>query len=50
MSLSWEGVFAYAVDAMSLSWEGMFAYAFLPFRFIAPVLIDLYWDFPNEEL
>jgi hypothetical protein len=23
---------------MSLSWEGMFAYAFLPFRFIAPVL------------
>ena len=29
---------AYAVDAMSLSWEGMFAYAFPPFRFLAPVL------------
>jgi ribonuclease HI len=27
-----------AVDAMSLSWEGMFAYAFPPFRFLAPVL------------
>jgi hypothetical protein len=38
MSLSWEGMFAYAVDAMSLSWEGMFAYAFHPFRFLAPVL------------
>jgi hypothetical protein len=29
---------AYAVDAMSLSWEGMFAYAFPPFRFLTPVL------------
>ena len=29
---------AYAVAAMSLSWEGMFAYAFPPFRFLAPVL------------
>jgi hypothetical protein len=29
---------AYAVDVMSLSWEGMFAYAFPPFRFLAPVL------------
>jgi hypothetical protein len=29
---------AYAVDAMSVSWEGMFAYAFLPFRFLAPFL------------
>jgi hypothetical protein len=29
---------AYAVDAMSLSWEGMFAYAFPPFRFLVPVL------------
>ena len=29
---------AYAVNAMSLSWEGMFAYAFPPFRFLAPVL------------
>jgi hypothetical protein len=32
---------AYAVDAMSLSWEGMFAYAFPPFRFLAPVLHKL---------
>jgi hypothetical protein len=29
---------AYAVDAMSLSWEGMFAYAFPSFRFFTPVL------------
>lgn len=29
---------AYAVDAMSLSWEGMFAYAFPPFRCLAPIL------------
>jgi hypothetical protein len=29
---------AYAVAAMSLSWEGMFAYAFPPFRFLSPVL------------
>jgi hypothetical protein len=29
---------AYAVDAMSLSWEGLFAYAFPPFRCLAPIL------------
>lgn len=29
---------AFSVDAMTLSWEGMFAYAFPPFRFLAPVL------------
>jgi hypothetical protein len=29
---------AFAVDAMSLSWEGVFAYAFPLFIFLAPVL------------
>lgn len=32
---------AYAVDAMSLSWEGMFAYAFPPFRLLLRVLLKI---------
>jgi hypothetical protein len=32
---------AFAVDAMSLSWDGMFAYAFPPFRFLLQVLLKI---------
>ena len=32
---------AFAVDAMSLSWDGMFAYAFPPFRFLLQVLVKI---------
>jgi hypothetical protein len=32
---------SFAVDAMSLSWDGMFAYAFPPFRFLIQVLLKI---------
>jgi hypothetical protein len=32
---------AFAVDAMSLSWDGMFAYAFPPLRFLLQVLLKI---------
>ena len=32
---------SFTVDAMSLSWDGMFAYAFPPFRFLLQVLLKI---------
>jgi hypothetical protein len=32
---------SFAVDAMSLSWDGMFAYAFPPFSFLLQVLLKI---------